>query len=186
MARPTRLLDFTWSVYIGVFFALENAKKDPVLWCINIDWINSEVEKIIDIKLSKDRWTDETRDDNSFKKIYQSEPPKKLAQIENPIRLNKRLIIQRGIFLCPGDITCPLEENLKALNNWNDDNNIIKIFFEFEKNEIESVLMELLQMNITRASLFPGLDGYSQSMKQLIPLFKYMSVKKAGKGGPYK
>jgi len=182
---PTRLLYFTWSIYIGVFFALEKAHDTPVLWCINVDWINSEVEKIIGPDLSKARWDDNKRDDESFDAIYQSKTPMKLVQLENPLRQNLRLVIQQGIFLCPGDVSSPLEENLKELNNWNDSKHILKIFFDFTKSEREFVLRELREMNITRASLFPGLDGYSQSMRQLIPLFKFMSEKKAGKGGPY-
>jgi hypothetical protein len=49
--------------------------------------------------------------------------------------------------------------------------------FSFEKIEIEcsqdfliDALKELQRVNITRVSLFPGLDGFAQSLENLMPL----------------
>ena len=182
---PTRLLDFTWSPYVGAFFALEKAKVQPVLWCINIDWIGSAVRNIVGEDLVRTRWIDDERTDKSFIDMYMKIPPMKFTCLENPIRQNTRLVVQQGIFLCPGDISSPLEENLKALKGWGGRNHVLKILFKFDKEERKLALMELHRMNINRASLFPGLDGFAESMMQLIPLYERMSKKMAGKGGPY-
>ncbi len=179
---PTRLLDFTWSIYIGAFFALENSKKLPVLWCINTGWIDKAAKSIVGAK-GRERWVDKTRNDESFNFMYRSDNPKKFACIENPIQHNTRLIIQQGIFLCPGDISSPLIENLQSMKYYNDEKHILKLILDFDHSERISALKELHRMNITRASLFPGLDGYSQSMKQLMPLYKHMADKKAGLAG---
>ena len=41
---PTRFLDFTYSFYIGTFFAVENTAKDSALWAINNSVINKKTE----------------------------------------------------------------------------------------------------------------------------------------------
>ena len=41
--------------------------------------------------------------------------PKTFACPQNPFRLNERLTIQKGVFMCPGNVTVPFEENLGSL-----------------------------------------------------------------------
>jgi hypothetical protein len=45
---PTRLLDWSYSVFVALYFALENAeeKKDSALWAINHSWAVTEVCKL--------------------------------------------------------------------------------------------------------------------------------------------
>lgn len=39
---------------------------------------------------------------------------------------------------------------------------------------------QLLLMNISRDSLFPGLDGFAQSLKQKLPLYTKMAENQVG------
>ena len=77
-----------------------------------------------------------------------------------PFRMNERLTIQQGLFLCPAQISSTFEDNLSAMSLRG---------AKFEKFLLgeglrRQILSELNQMNINRASLFPGIDGFAQSL----------------------
>jgi hypothetical protein len=77
-----------------------------------------------------------------------------------PFRMNERLTIQQGLFLCPAKVGSTFEENLEAIGIAS--TKIEKLLFPV--NLREEILAELNKMNITRASLFPGIDGFAQSL----------------------
>ena len=81
-----------------------------------------------------------------------------------PKRLSERLSVQQGRFLVPRDVNQPLMENLAALGD--PKGNIVKYVFPAAKRP--HILERLRAMNITRAQLFPGLDGFAQSFRQLL------------------
>jgi len=87
----------------------------------------------------------------------------------NPFRLNERLRLQKAIFLIPGDITIPFEENLRALNGHEDEENMVRIVIP--RGLHAEAIEQLYYMNITRTSLFPGLDGYSRALRVYHPIF---------------
>jgi hypothetical protein len=91
---------------------------------------------------------------------------------ENPTLLNERLIIQQGLFLCPGDVSISFEDNIKKLDCWTDPNHILKLKFILPKEGYFEAIKELLSMNISYATLFPGLDGFAKSYKQKILILK--------------
>ena len=167
---PTRLLDFTYSFYVAAYFALEEAKRDCAVWAINVE---GAVEK------SKAKFTKGTaawrflnefitdQKEKVFKKVFMGAHHRKFVCPQNPFRLNERLTIQKGAFMCPGDVTSSFEENLRSLPGWNKKQNIVKIIIprKFRRD----ILKVLDDMNITRATLFPGLDGFAQSLKVLPP-----------------
>jgi hypothetical protein len=69
--------------------------------------------------------------------------------------------------MCPGDVTSSFEENLRSLPGWNKRQNIVKIIIpqRFKKG-----ILDILDgMNISRATLFPGLDGFAKSLNILPP-----------------
>ncbi len=170
---PTRLLDFTYSPYIAAFFAVENmsfeqgAERKAFVFCFNHNWINNSARwNIDDDNLFKMRFDDKTMTDDSFKRLYM-EKKKSFIVAENPQQLHRRLSIQRGVFIIQGNISKSMMENIKSMHNWQSEENVVIYKLKIDiGEELKKVYEDLRLMNITHESLFPGLDGFSKSLKQ--------------------
>jgi hypothetical protein len=177
---PTRLLDVTYSSFVAAYFALESANRhrNPsgtrscAVWCININWLTKEARNIAGDRIVDSRGSDEERSDDSIFNTLYMRGNYKLVLAENPLRLHQRLYVQQGIFLCPGDVSVTFEENLRAMKDWENPQNIVKVTCETTSKDITEGLARLWRMNISRASLFPGLDGYAQSLEFRLPFFR--------------
>jgi FRG domain len=178
---PTRLLDFTYSKYIGIYFALEyahdnkiiNKQKCCAIWCINRAWLynsaclmSKEVEKLVN-----ERGIDEKRNDNSFIPLYLCNEFDFVGW-ENPLGLHQRLHVQQGTFLCPGNIKKSFMENLLELKGWDEKGAIIKVVCRMSLDDLNRSINECKRMNISRESLFPGLDGFARSMEYHLHFYK--------------
>lgn len=175
---PTRLLDASYSIYVAVFFALETRntqpKSPPVVWCVNGDWTGPMAAKLDrSCRLRPDR-SDSHRTDTIFKTIYMptGDRRSRFVHHENPMQLHERLIIQQGVFLCPADVSIPFMDNLGNMAEHDRGTNILKLEFPTDNDFRLQVLEDLQRMNINRATLFPGLDGFAESFKLRLPLLQ--------------
>lgn len=166
---PTRLLDFTYSFYVACHFALEPFGPEPTIWCINGRWCRERAIEIAGDELIRARERD--RSEQTFRDLFMRNPAYRLVFPENPIPLHRRLIIQQGVFACPGDVAVPFTENL-AMPGLGSQDATVKLRLDFGPAAWRNALAELTRMNIDRASLFPGLDGFAQSLKLRIPLYQ--------------
>lgn len=180
---PTRIMDFTYSPFIAAYFALEYAwdkdKKEDnklhggkiniAIWCFNTKWCrdylesNEKLKQLMDNRLKKD-----IPSEKSFLRIYMPSEPFTFVYPENPYLLHTRLARQQGVFLCPGDVSKSFSKNLKALVCESEEcakESIYEIRCELCRPQRLEALNQLHRMNIDRASLFPGLDGFAESMK---------------------
>jgi FRG domain len=186
---PTRLLDCTYSPYVAAAFAMEHGivSKTPVIWCFRGEWCEFEAMRVTSDNLVKRRNDDNQRNDQTFIPLFQLEfsAPKgstkwKFVKHENPFHLNERLTTQQGIFLCPADLSCSFVDNLKAMQEWDSDQNVVKLRLDLTLAEARNFAQNLKKMNLSCAALFPGLDGFARSIGQQIVHYEELADSGAG------
>ena len=183
---PTRLLDFSYSFYIAAFFAMEFSPTDCAIWAVNLNSISDACEKVAkSINEVKFYDEDEYFDNLKFSNyIINNKISEKLISYATPFRVHERLSIQQGLFLFPCSLTDSFVENLidtfslvEVIDSPKDyeititDEIDLSIFNQWPLIKIviphdcqNSALDELKSMNISAATLFPGLDGFARSL----------------------
>jgi len=190
---PTRLLDATKSFYVAAFFALESMRKvqstpptsQSVIWAF--DKYQLDRTLVVEGKFTEDVVRERVQEG-----ISEAGECKVVAV--RPWRLNQRLILQQGWFLCPlgRDISsfehCLCKtfglpgSHLPAKTQFYEKDALIDGFrppsgcirlikFIIPYSERLEALRDLRAMNITAATLFPGLDGFARSLKYPAQVF---------------
>jgi hypothetical protein len=164
---PTRLLDWSYSIYVAAYFALEEAEGDCAVWALSTDWIFSELRKLYQDSKHKKFLTEPLQDTpqhrSLFKEIFLTNR-RKLSFVASfaPFRMNERLTIQKSTFIVPSDLSQGFEENLFAMSGYDNGQNLKRMVIPRSQQKI--AIESLFYMNISRATLFPGLDGFSSSL----------------------
>jgi hypothetical protein len=191
---PTRLLDFTESIFIASYFAAIESKTNSSIWAINRHKLRDNLHE--DFKLpyiKREALKDETNSchiDYANKHIcrkYSSEfrYPSTIIPLE-PVLFSERLSRQQGLFLMPTNPNLSFSDNLNSAFRKNDidleslpfeelinisETDGLKSELEIVKINIpkklnSDIIKYLQQMNITAEILFPGLDGLAKSLIQ--------------------
>lgn len=178
---PTRLLDFTYSFYVGAFFSVENSTSDSAIYCLNKNLINEvgkkrELERRSEIKA-------EFGTASYCDKVILEGRRSPLVMISEPQILNERMAAQQGVFGIPFEINQTFEYNLgNTMNNYKKElpiskrlkalkgnkkllnENCLLLKIKIPQNLHSIIRQDLNLMNINAATLFPGLDGFARSL----------------------
>jgi len=145
---PTRLLDVTASPYIALHFALEEGHDDAVVYAFN----HREFKKI-DIGVIGREYQRDVLENKKGSKAF-------IIPYE-PEQTNERLVAQQGAFIVHSN---NYEKIDTIISLYDSDRPLTKKFIIPAKLRLDG-LKKLRRMNITAASLFPGLDGFCRSLK---------------------
>lgn len=152
---PTRLLDFTWSPFVATFFAIERATKDVAVWGLFPSGLSNL--PIRTLRASQRAEKDEIAPwvEGGYEKYFLPNE-NELVVAGEPYRMNQRLVAQSGTFVMPGVLDKPIEELAKP-------EAVVKFVLETESVR-KRAMVELYHMNMSNATLFPGLDGLARSV----------------------
>lgn len=176
---PTRLLDWSYSFYVGVYFALEAATPDSkcAVWALDKDWWRSRARCLLPDGVKRMLEEDENaKNKKTVRAILHHEPLLRTVHPLNAYRLSERHVYQQGAFMVPGDITVPFMDNLRAIAEPSGIDHFLKIEIYCSSKLLREATQNLHRMNINRATLFPGLDGFAKHLEQLIVIPRARAV----------
>lgn len=189
---PTRLLDFSYSPYIGSFFAVDTATSDAALWAVNLSSL--ELAAFNRLNHFPTGSVSEIAYANSQLLFagHGAELRPAVLHVE-PSRLHERIWIQKGLFLAPTQPDQPFLANLlsafhrrsrrqletrprrwsaslqrRSESEFPDPGyvSVLKIVLPWEIHG--SILHDLESMNMSSATLLPGLEGFARSLRHRI------------------
>lgn len=164
---PTRLIDFTESPYIALYFALEAydplLKNDLSIYAIDYNAIMDESLAYIskrDSSFKKNRSEIIGRQDELFDNVV-DRFSYEVVWITEPLELNARIDRQSGTFLISGDKEKRIED---LLTNEMYSEVIIKKFI-IPNSIYENIYALLRKMNINAKTIYGDLGGLAKSIK---------------------
>lgn len=177
---PTRLLDWSESHLMALFFAIDTWENgnQPVVWILNAKALNQltiEVpvngpvfgeSDLVNARLSLVGFLDK---DNSINNLFQKKFPQYveiIEKLEYPIACypissgNQRIIVQKGVFTVHGRQKTSIEKLMKEKEIAE---NLKKI--EIDVNSISKIRESLRRAGITCRTVYPDLYGLSKELK---------------------
>lgn len=163
---PTRVLDWSLSPYVALYFAVEQRwDDDGALW-----WFNAATAEHLMVNIFGHTYIDTSRslfksgDDEVF---TTPTPPLMLFTYELNLAI-QRMGNQQSMFTVCLDPTADHDRVLNGLASYGDGPHCGKLIIP--KALKPEILRELQLMNVTGKALFPGLDGLGRTLRELTKL----------------
>lgn len=185
---PTRLQDWTHSAYIAFFFSLEKPARESetaTVWAVYVPWAQGAMQNCLErtLRMPADKARLQTLGDQErlvawFRK---TNPFPGILPVE-PWIYDSRQAAQQSVFLCPADCRRSFVENVAAFEPMKAEPSVIRMSLSpvMRRDGLE----DLYRMNITAATLFPGLDGFGRSLRTRVfdPEYKHKALMLALEG----
>jgi FRG domain len=163
---PTRLIDCSLSPYVAAYFAFQeehNDQAEPVaIWCVNRIRFYQAALYYLQDKFETAKWIIRSYlySTDTFETLF----PETGVDCVMPFdlaRANQRQLNQQAVFLAAMNPHKTLTEQLEFLD-YQDKPIVTKL--TIPRRDRSGALRDLMKMNITHATLFPGIDGFSRSL----------------------
>ena len=198
---PTRLLDFTESLFVSCFFATALSDDESVIWAVDL---NPFFPESADFYRSSNFPPDKIKHgfplyDYGYRqrsKAIELDEKELGVYIARPMWGNERLFLQQGLFMVQRNIQkYTFQDNLfsslgiekeKPVNYKNIEeinpckSKIIRIVIPNDLDLKFNIFKLLRSMNISDATLFPGIDGFTRSLKYMQEYAYHSTLKLCG------
>jgi FRG domain len=180
---PTRLLDFTWSPYVASYFAMEDGARegDRAVWALGLESPTQPVGQVKGHSVGLDAFVAETFGDEARAALHSGAFWEEAAQVDAFLeaaqtqrlravlavqtdRMNERMLGQQGLFVMPSSLDVGFAACLagSGTSRRGAPATLVKIVLP-GRTRLD-VLYDLMRMNVTRVSLFPGLEGMARTL----------------------
>jgi hypothetical protein len=162
---PTRLLDWTSSIYVAAYFAVSaEFDKDGSVILVHINSVDERVKKL------HGNFSFPTTE-NEIRNQYMNVGAPNTLLFTARITKSSRMIAQQAFFSISRNICCKHQDVLNNLFSESEERLLYSklIIPSTSKN---TFLKKLRQMNITASSLYPGIDGLGKSISELLNISK--------------
>ena len=175
---PTRLLDWTYSYFVALHFAIESLRyqtKSPALWAIDAGWLGGLLKQSVKTHRSVSARLDADPallQEETVSAIFFGRSRRLAVGGVTPHLLNERLVLQQGTFLCPMNVRETFAENLRGMlaNRTAKETrkHCVKLILDLGIPDRKNTLWHLHKMNISRATLFPGIGGFAEALANMV------------------
>jgi hypothetical protein len=154
---PTRLLDWTDSAMIALYFALRSPlaeKTPPAVWVLNPVGLNHIVCNTESVVLS-----DEPQAEGYLPQAQREELKRELPIAVDPVHVSRRLAAQRSRFTIHG-------KDRNGLITVAAQHPGILFRISIERRATQSVLEDMRTCGVSETTIFPDLEGLSRELLQ--------------------